>query len=152
METTAVVLEAPGKLALKTVEISPPGDDDVVVDIEWSGISTGTERLLWAGRMPAFPGMGYPLVPGYESVGRIREAGPNSGQVEGTRDGQSRPGGEVRTHADCRCREADGAIEGVGGGKDNRPGVGCQSGHQRANSAVAETLESAQGKIGRAHV
>ena len=85
METTAVVLEAPGKLALKTVEISPPGDEDVVVDIEWSGISTGTERLLWDGRMPNFPGMGYPLVPGYESVGRIREAGPNSGQVEGTR-------------------------------------------------------------------
>ena len=45
--------------------------DDVVVDIEYSGISTGTERLLWTGRMPAFPGMGYPLVPGYESVGRV---------------------------------------------------------------------------------
>ena len=41
------------------------------MDIEWSGISTGTEKLLWSGRMPPFPGMGYPLVPGYESVGRI---------------------------------------------------------------------------------
>ena len=51
----------------------------MVVDIHWSGISTGTERLLWKGRMPAFPGMGYPLVPGYESVGRIREAGALSG-------------------------------------------------------------------------
>jgi 3-hydroxyethyl bacteriochlorophyllide a dehydrogenase len=51
----------------------------VVVDIEWSGISTGTERLLWAGRMPPFPGMGYPLVPGYESVGRVSEAGAQSG-------------------------------------------------------------------------
>ncbi len=47
----------------------------MVVDIEWSGISTGTERLLWTGRMPAFPGMGYPLVPGYESVGRVTQAG-----------------------------------------------------------------------------
>jgi 3-hydroxyethyl bacteriochlorophyllide a dehydrogenase len=27
--------------------------------------------LLWTGRMPPFPGMGYPLVPGYESVGRV---------------------------------------------------------------------------------
>ena len=81
METTAVVLEAPGRLALKTVELCPPGDDDVVVDIHWSGISTGTERLLWSGRMPPFPGMGYPLVPGYESVGRVRYAGP-SAQVE----------------------------------------------------------------------
>ena len=46
--------------------------DDVLVEIEWSGISAGTERLLWSGAMPPFPGMGYPLVPGYESVGRIR--------------------------------------------------------------------------------
>jgi myo-inositol-1(or 4)-monophosphatase len=34
-----------------------------------SGISTGTERLLWDGTMPPFPGLGYPLVPGYETVG-----------------------------------------------------------------------------------
>jgi 3-hydroxyethyl bacteriochlorophyllide a dehydrogenase len=57
----------------------------VVVDIEWSGISTGTERLLWSGRMPAFPGMGYPLVPGYESVGRIVAAGARAGRREGDR-------------------------------------------------------------------
>lgn len=49
------------------------------MDIHWSGISTGTERLLWTGDMPMFPGMGYPLVPGYESVGRICEAGTRSG-------------------------------------------------------------------------
>jgi 3-hydroxyethyl bacteriochlorophyllide a dehydrogenase len=30
---------------------------------------------LWTGKMPAFPGMGYPLVPGYESVGRVVDAG-----------------------------------------------------------------------------
>jgi bacteriochlorophyllide a dehydrogenase len=34
--------------------------------------------LLWTGRMPPFPGMGYPLVPGYESVGRIIDAGANA--------------------------------------------------------------------------
>jgi 3-hydroxyethyl bacteriochlorophyllide a dehydrogenase len=28
--------------------------------------------------MPPFPGMGYPLVPGYESVGRVRSAGANA--------------------------------------------------------------------------
>lgn len=78
MNTIAVVLEAPERLALAPVELLPPGDGDVVVDIEWSGISTGTERLLWSGRMPDFPGMGYPLVPGYESVGRVRVAGPGA--------------------------------------------------------------------------
>lgn len=29
--------------------------------------------------MPMFPGMGYPLVPGYESVGRVRECGSRAG-------------------------------------------------------------------------
>jgi 3-hydroxyethyl bacteriochlorophyllide a dehydrogenase len=85
MNTTAVVLEQPEQLRVRTLELVPPGDDDVVVAIEWSGISTGTERLLWSGRMPGFPGMGYPLVPGYESVGRILEAGPGSGRVAGER-------------------------------------------------------------------
>ena len=53
-----------------------------MVDIEWSGISTGTERLLWQGRMPAFPGLSYPLVPGYESVGRVVDG---SGHAMGQR-------------------------------------------------------------------
>ncbi len=72
--TLAVVLEAPEHLALASVTLVAPTADDVTVDVEWSGISTGTERLLWSGRMPAFPGMGYPLVPGYETVGRISDA------------------------------------------------------------------------------
>jgi 3-hydroxyethyl bacteriochlorophyllide a dehydrogenase len=76
MDTIAVVLEAPERLALSRLALSEPGDEDVVVDVEWSGISTGTERLLYTGRMPPFPGMGYPLVPGYESVGRVAAAGP----------------------------------------------------------------------------
>ncbi|MEG3177831.1 chlorophyll synthesis pathway protein BchC [Sphingomonas sp. RB3P16] len=75
METLAVVLEAPERLALQTLELTPLGLGDVLVEVAWSGISAGTEKLLWSGAMPAFPGMGYPLVPGYESVGRIVEAG-----------------------------------------------------------------------------
>lgn len=80
MKTLAVVLERPEHLVLSRLPLSPPGEDDVVVDIEWSAISTGTERLLWTGRMPPFPGMGYPLVPGYESVGRISSAGRRHGE------------------------------------------------------------------------
>lgn len=72
-------------MTLGRLELSEPQDSDVVVEMEWTGISTGTERLLWTGRMPAFPGMGYPLVPGYESVGRIVAAGPASGRRAGER-------------------------------------------------------------------
>lgn len=75
MEATAVVMERPQALVLSRLPLVDAGDDDLVVDVEWSGISTGTERLLWTGTMPMFPGMGYPLVPGYETVGRVATAG-----------------------------------------------------------------------------
>ncbi len=75
MQTSAVVLEAPERLTLRTLALRAVAANDVVVDVEFSGISTGTERLLYRGTMPAFPGMGYPLVPGYESVGRVVAAG-----------------------------------------------------------------------------
>jgi bacteriochlorophyllide a dehydrogenase len=85
MHTLAVVLEQPEHLRLTALPLTEPGDADVVVDIEFSGISTGTERLLWNGRMPNFPGMGYPLVPGYESVGHVVAAGPNAQRHIGDR-------------------------------------------------------------------
>jgi 3-hydroxyethyl bacteriochlorophyllide a dehydrogenase len=71
MNTVAVVLERPERLVLQTLDLAEPQAGDVVVDVAWTGISTGTEKLLWSGRMPHFPGMGYPLVPGYETVGRV---------------------------------------------------------------------------------
>lgn len=85
MKTMAIVLEQPEHIAFSRLDLTPPGDEDLVVDIEFSGISTGTEKLLWNGRMPKFPGMGYPLVPGYESVGRVVAAGPASGHRVGER-------------------------------------------------------------------
>lgn len=76
-------MEAPERLGLRRLDLAPMGAEDVVVDIAFSGISTGTEKLLWTGRMPAFPGMGYPLVPGYESVGTVVQAGARSGRTVG---------------------------------------------------------------------
>lgn len=83
MEALAVILEKPEALRLAPLPLSDPGAADVVVDITFSGISTGTEKLLFTGRMPPFPGLGYPLVPGYESVGRVVDAGPSSGRRVG---------------------------------------------------------------------
>jgi 3-hydroxyethyl bacteriochlorophyllide a dehydrogenase len=75
VQAMAVIFEAPHRLALRSLALNAPESGDVVVEIAWSGISTGTEKLLFTGKMPNFPGMGYPLVPGYESVGRIVESG-----------------------------------------------------------------------------
>jgi 3-hydroxyethyl bacteriochlorophyllide a dehydrogenase len=83
MSALAVVFDAPQRLSMQRLALTPPSVADCVVDIRWSGISTGTERLLWTGRMPPFPGLGYPLVPGYESVGEVVEAGPDSGRKVG---------------------------------------------------------------------
>jgi len=78
VEAVAVILESPEALSLRRLALTDMNAADVLVDIHWSGISSGTEKLLWSGRMPSFPGMGYPLVPGYESVGQIVDAGADA--------------------------------------------------------------------------
>lgn len=78
LQSTAVIFEGSRKIASERVNLLAPGPNDLVVDIDFSGVSTGTERLMWSGEMPAFPGLGYPLVPGYESVGRVVAAGPRA--------------------------------------------------------------------------
>jgi 3-hydroxyethyl bacteriochlorophyllide a dehydrogenase len=79
VQTTAVLLKGPKDLDLETLTLKAPVAGDLVVDILHSGISTGTEKLFWSGQMPPFPGMGYPLVPGYEAAGEVVEADPSTG-------------------------------------------------------------------------
>lgn len=85
IQTQAVVFENPEQLAMRWIDLPIPEASDVVVDVEWSGISTGTEKLFWQGRMPSFPGMGYPLVPGYETVGRVVDCGQDALSLQGQR-------------------------------------------------------------------
>jgi 3-hydroxyethyl bacteriochlorophyllide a dehydrogenase len=79
MKTDAVIMTGPRKLSVESLIVSEPGAGEVVVEIKYSGISTGTEKLFWSGQMPHFPGMGYPLVPGYESVGEVVSTASNTG-------------------------------------------------------------------------
>lgn len=73
-QAEAIVFSGQGDATLSTLKLTPRQAGDVAVEVLWSGVSTGTERLMWSGDMPPFPGMGYPLVPGYEAVGRIIHA------------------------------------------------------------------------------
>ena len=84
MKSLAVVFDQPRQLSLRELTLAPPGAGDVVVRIDFSSISAGTERLLWEGRMPVFPGLGYPLVPGYESVGVVTAVGAEATVAVGT--------------------------------------------------------------------
>ena len=74
MLADAVVLDAPRAIASRRLTLRDPAPEEVVVAVAHSGISTGTESLLWSGRMPPFPGLSYPLVPGYEAMGEVVEA------------------------------------------------------------------------------
>lgn len=85
MHTDAIILSAPRQLTLGRVALQAAGPEDLVVRIDHSGISTGTEKLFWSGEMPPFPGMGYPLVPGYEAAGEVVEAGIATGFKPGER-------------------------------------------------------------------
>ena len=76
----------PGRGEIRAAALAPPGDGDVVVRALWSGVSRGTETMVFRGRVPeseweamrcpfqegAFP---YPVKYGYSSVGRV-ESGP----------------------------------------------------------------------------
>jgi hypothetical protein len=85
-EARAFWVVAPGRGAIRGEALTSPGDDDVVVQALFSGISRGTEALVFAGRVPQsewtrmrapfqagdFPG---PVKYGYASVGLV-ECGP----------------------------------------------------------------------------
>ena len=112
MQTTAVILSGPKDLGLGCLELVDPTAGDLVVEIAHSGISTGTEKLFWSGTMPPFPGMGYPLVPGYEACGEVVEAAPETGFKVG--DTVFVPG------ANCFADDAGGPVRGLFGGASSR--------------------------------
>jgi Threonine dehydrogenase and related Zn-dependent dehydrogenases len=85
-QARAFWVTAPGRGEIRTVPVPEPGPDDVLVRTICSGISRGTETLVFRGQVPRdqygvmrapfqegdFPG---PVKYGYLSVGRV-EAGP----------------------------------------------------------------------------
>ncbi len=83
MDAQAIIIREPRRIDYDRLALTHPGPADLVVDVAYSGISTGTERLFWSGEMPDFPGMGYPLVPGYESAGHVADAGPENRHMIG---------------------------------------------------------------------
>ncbi|MFE9653176.1 dehydrogenase [Micromonospora sp. NPDC006431] len=87
-QARAFWLRAPGEGELRPVELPPPGPDEVLVRTLFSGVSRGTETLVFTGRVPAdqyasmrapfqegdFPA---PVKYGYLSVGTVEE-GPDA--------------------------------------------------------------------------
>ncbi|GIR49399.1 MAG: chlorophyll synthesis pathway protein BchC [Burkholderiaceae bacterium] len=82
-KASVVLLKKPGEIRVEQINLDPLTEDDLLVENFYSGISSGTERLLFEGRMPTFQGMGYPLVPGYECFGKVSACSEISGFTEG---------------------------------------------------------------------
>lgn len=87
-ESRAFWVVAPGSGEIRAESLRPPSDRDVVVEALYSGISRGTESLVFGGRVPrsewermrapfqegTFPA---PVKYGYASVGRVEHGPPD---------------------------------------------------------------------------
>jgi 3-hydroxyethyl bacteriochlorophyllide a dehydrogenase len=74
MKTKAIVIPAANTVEIREVELKPLGAEDVLVRTTLTSISAGTERMLMRGVMP-HPMLQFPVVPGYETVGEVIDAG-----------------------------------------------------------------------------
>lgn len=81
MNARAVVFEEAGRLDLRSVELRACAADEIVVDTSFSSISSGTERLLFNGKLPGMPHIRYPLVPGYEAAGTVSSVGADVANI-----------------------------------------------------------------------
>jgi hypothetical protein len=84
VEATALWIDAPGRVALRRSVLPSPREGEVRIATRFSGVSRGTERLVFAGGVPeseharmrcpfqegAFPG---PVKYGYAAVGVVEE-------------------------------------------------------------------------------
>ena len=73
----AIVFPEPNRAVLDEVPIPEPGDRDVLVQIEYSSISVGTERWCLTGKLqnPGEAPLAFPHVPGYQASGLVLETG-----------------------------------------------------------------------------
>lgn len=83
MKAKAVVFTDKNKVAFQEVEIPEPGNDQVLIDAEYSWISVGTESSFLRGERitgetvykDGDP-LPFPHVPGYQKVGVVKKVGP----------------------------------------------------------------------------
>jgi 3-hydroxyethyl bacteriochlorophyllide a dehydrogenase len=74
MKSTAIVFSRPKQLSLQALELPQVQVGQLELAVRYSGISTDVERMIWDNSLSAFAGVGYPLVPGFETVGQVVKA------------------------------------------------------------------------------
>jgi 3-hydroxyethyl bacteriochlorophyllide a dehydrogenase len=74
-KSRAIVFTSPYQVELQELEIPKPDHGEVLVKTLYTGVSTGTETRVLSGNQT---GGDFPLIPGYENIGRIVESGESS--------------------------------------------------------------------------
>ena len=84
MKTDAIVFNGVNEASYEKIEMAPVTATDAIVEVEFSGVSVGTEVWALTGQRP--PGdTGFPCVPGYQAVGVVKAAGQESALTPGER-------------------------------------------------------------------
>jgi 2-desacetyl-2-hydroxyethyl bacteriochlorophyllide A dehydrogenase len=75
--TPAIVFPEPNRAVIEEVPVPEMGEDDLLIQVEYSSISVGTERWCLTGRLtiPGEQPLAFPHVPGYQAAGVVLEAG-----------------------------------------------------------------------------
>ncbi|ACF43264.1 chlorophyll synthesis pathway protein BchC [Pelodictyon phaeoclathratiforme] len=79
MKAKAIVFSGVRQIELCEVTLKSLSSTDVLVETWWSSISTGTEKMAYNGLIPSWPFI-FPFIPGYETVGKIIQAGDHVNQ------------------------------------------------------------------------
>lgn len=77
MNAKAIVFSQPEKVEIRSVEVPEMTDWDILLELEASAVSLGTERWALAGLRPEGD-VTFPCIPGYLSIGRVVEAGASA--------------------------------------------------------------------------
>jgi len=72
MRANAIVMQGPGDISVKEIELPDIGPDDVLLRVELTGIC-GTDVHMYNGGMD----LNFPVIPGHEFAGTIEQIGEN---------------------------------------------------------------------------
>jgi 2-desacetyl-2-hydroxyethyl bacteriochlorophyllide A dehydrogenase len=77
MTAAAIIFSELARVTTTEVPLPTPGDDDVLLEVEYSSVSPGTERWCLTGTLtiPGEPPLAFPHVPGYQAAGIVRSVG-----------------------------------------------------------------------------
>lgn len=107
-KTRAIVFPTPCSVEVAELDLPVMEEDDILVKIDYSAVSPGTERWMLQGRLeiPGEPPFAFPHVPGYQAAGIVAAAGPRAGAATdgaGAACPQTADRGSVTHHVGIRA-------------------------------------------------